>query len=492
MPPKKKIKTKPKQNGDEAAKKTGSSKSTQKTKPKKPSAVALPKKPVADDPVSRLENANKKLKAAAEKNNPYALVGDVSGKGNFVVYTLLNGDVKAFVSPVEAREFAAEHQEVINSENTFSTKSRMDAFLAASVFMRAGTTVTAASMSPQDKTNFNTIRVALEQNRPHSEIKLYFKTTKRSEVVLVFFCATTAGGQPVWWFKRPMDALLAKYFQTLPTTSEFANDLLTTLTTVEARDPEKGPNDVLVSIRKKDNRAFPQFVIYGWAKINVTGLSSSKHEAEWISDSLHTTWNLVQQESKKPVFVEAMKTAFTEAMYKAMTKESDYGPNFSQWMSNCRIVVSPLDNLNTLVVLDKSKDLQLFLCKNEWEHKKYPNDDLRGDYGTPTSKEPTSIVTTPRTTPKLTTATSPGSAKSKRGLPRSPKPKVTPPSPKVAPPKIASPKDDKLTQESDASVSLHSTDTEEEDDDYEDDDSLGDPDEPVAEVVATVLEGNEG
>lgn len=392
--------------------------------------------------------------------NPYA-----KKKNNFTVFTLLNGDIKTFVRPDEAQEFATEHQEVISAEQKFSTKAEMDSYVKSiNSVTGSDTGLTAApTLSPQDKTNLNAIRATLERSRPHPVLKMEWKTTKRSKIVLIFLRAYSEAGALLWWWKRPMALLIANYFAACPTTCIFANDLLTTITLAEMRDPEKGPNDQVVNIRKSDGRKFGQDLLYGWANIH-PNLGSAKEEQYWIEQGCKTTADLIRNESKKPVFREAMKDAFSEKMLEALMKESAYGPNFAQWMQNFRVEVEPVDNLNNLVILDKSKQLQMFLCRNEQEHKKYPNDDLRGNYtaaGSPILR--LELTTSPNNDAYST-----------------PKPKVTPPSAMTSPESAADSNANNTNNE------LSQTQTEADDDD----DVSTEKEEDEEIVEATVLDDN--
>ena len=55
-----------------------------------------------------------------------------------------------------------------------------------------------------------------------------------------------------------------------------------------------------------------------------------------------------------------------------MMKESNYTASFPDFIQKCRIKVEPLQNMNTLVVLDEVKNIQLFMIKNEQSKRKYP------------------------------------------------------------------------------------------------------------------------
>ena len=59
-------------------------------------------------------------------------------------------------------------------------------------------------------------------------------------------------------------------------------------------------------------------------------------------------------------------------MFKAMLTEKANSTTYKNFVQKCRIQVEKCQNLNTFVILDESKTIQMFLWKNEAKTRKYP------------------------------------------------------------------------------------------------------------------------
>lgn len=355
-----------------------------------------------------VDNTSKAPEAKASVvQNPYKLqkprvVEDKSTPLNFAVFQLCNGEMKSFVTPVEAQEFADEHQALILGCQYFATKTAMDTYLrtasSPAKMLAATEQVSLADLSPEDKSKFQQIRAALERSKPTSTINFAIKTTKKSLVAIIFIYARDELGRPVWFFKDPLPKVFQQYISAIPTEHLFTNQFLTTLSSVEQRDPEKGPEDAIMTVRKEDNRSWTQKIMWGWVNIQPNNFTSADEEMAWLDAMVRVTWMNAVSMSANPIFRASLQTAMSERMYAAIYKVPKFGPNFPDFMQHCKVNVTRLDNLNSLTILDRVKELQLFLIKNEQGEKKYPNADtvtFHNDTGTKLFPGENTEATTP-------------------------------------------------------------------------------------------------
>lgn len=335
----------------------------------------------------RKETDNKNTGTVAKAQvlqQPYGLqkpkpAEDKSTRSNFAVFQLCNGELKSFRTPVEAQDFADEHEALILHAQYFATKTAMDAYIrtasSPAKMLAAVDQTSLADLSPADKSKFQQIRAALESAKPACTINFAIKTTKKSLVAIIFVYARDELGRPVWFFKDPLPKVFQQYIAAIPSDNAFANSLLTTLQSVEQRDPDKGPEDAIMNVRKEDNRAWPQKIMYGWVDINPRSFASADEEMAWLDAMCRFTWMIAVSISSTAIFRASLQTAMSERFYAAIYKTPKFGPNFPDFMQHCKVNVTRLDNLNTLTVLEQVKTLQLFLVKNEQAEKKYPNAD---------------------------------------------------------------------------------------------------------------------
>jgi hypothetical protein len=382
-----------------------------------------------------------------------------------------------FDQSAEADDFMSEHDAIITNTHRFQTKAQMEAFVAASVptvkdanaSVGATTPVIDLTLSPEDKTKFMSMRSAMENAKNKHEVILHVRTTKKSSIALFILEAKRDTGADMFYFKSPLDKIWSQWFSNQPEKHEFTNDFFTTMQTAKRRDPEGDVNDRLVSVRTKDQQKFPVSILWCFVNIQVEKIASATDELKWFQDNADIAWNNFRRVQLQPLWTALLHASLSEGM-KTAFNVAKFGPNFSQFVQECRVVVKPLDNLNKYVILDEAKNMQLLLVKNELEHKKYPNDDL---LNAPIKKEPANkpLATPKKKTPSTTKAT------------------VTTPKKQKKPPAVT-PNNDVANKDSDDDVSIGSKNTESEDDDDHpvakpaDDNTDTDAVEVIAEIIA--------
>jgi hypothetical protein len=233
------------------------------------------------------------------------------------------------------------------------------------------------TMSPEEKTKFDSIRIGIENSKPKATMHFLTKTTRLSNVVIVLFNPLAPDGKPMWFFKKPFDAILANYFKESPTGDAFTDDLFTNMQHSKRRDPDKGPDAVLMSEATASNsKTYAQFMLRSWANIPVGNFASATEEQEWIVKHLNVAWNHLRNAQRTALFMNVVKESMSPSFFGAMLKKKDWQPNLPGFIHDSRVKVEQCDNLNSYLILEEVKSLQLFLFKNKLPEKKYPNDDV--------------------------------------------------------------------------------------------------------------------
>lgn len=325
-------------------------------------------------------NAKKKPKTSNPKpaiKNPYA--SKKESKSRYVVYTLMSGEKRAFDNVLDSVEFSSDYESIITSCEHFETKAKMNAFIKCSTPTKTSEeciiTDIDTKMSPEEKAKFNDMKAAIDFTKPMQEIHFNVKTSKKSNVAIIIIQGWRANGDKMWFIKQPFDKIISHYFKTSPTGNDFTDNLLTTLQLAKERDPDGQPNDQLFSERKSDGRKFYVNTMWGFVNIPVEEFASAEEEFSWFQDQATVTWNHVRTAQRSPLFNAVAKEFYSAKMWEKMNEKSDKGPTWTEFIQQCRVKVSAIDNLNKFVVLDEVKDMMMFLVKNELQEKKYPNDD---------------------------------------------------------------------------------------------------------------------
>lgn len=295
-----------------------------------------------------------------------------------------DGSMRAFTDPTEACEFVSEYDTVISSMESFPNRAQMDAFLksgpkTASTPVKAGQVVTLDDMSPDDKSKFNRIRTLMEDAKPKNTTEFDWKTTKRADKFLVTMRPLSADGKMQWTCKPPLQRVLIGYFSECPTDNTYVNEFFAGLKLAPLRDPNQGPDVILVSKAKNSDREFKCFVMYSIVSIPVEQFTTALQEEQWIKGTLHSVFNAIRVAQRTALFMQIVESAYSPAMYKAMMSETAYGGNFTEYIQHCRIKCIRLENLNKYITKDDANDIKLTLMQAERQHKKYPGNDLYSD-----------------------------------------------------------------------------------------------------------------
>ena len=309
----------------------------------------------------------------SKPTNPY------KSKKYYAVYTLVSGDIESFEDLTSAMEFQADHEALIASSERFDTKAKMMAFIKTSKKAQAIKTeqdgdtpaTQQIAMSPEDKTKLNRIKDMMDAARPCDSWTFYYKTTPKSNIVIVIFVALNQWNENMWFVKRQLQSVLVNYFKTNPTDNNFVNDILTNVQSVKMRDKEKGPNAQL-EIIGKDKRKYAQSYLWSWANLPETSFASMQDEDNLLDEQFHETMTYIRSAQRTPLFMAVVKQAYSENMFNAMINDTKNSSGFTTFFQNCRVSTAKISNLNTFVILDEVKTMQMFLWKNSGQNRKYP------------------------------------------------------------------------------------------------------------------------
>ena len=243
------------------------------------------------------------------------------------------------------------------------------------------------ALSADEKAKYLSITTAIEESKPKHELILWFKTTKKAKIAILIMEAKRDNGTDMWFFKTPLDKVWSQYFSATPNQHKFTNKFFTTMQTAKRRDNNAGTNDHMVSVNKKNGHKFPVGIFWCFVNIPVEKFTSVQEETTWIKENTQVAWNNFRKIQITPLFNAVHNASLSDAMKTAMT-QNKYGPTFTQFVQECRVVVKPVDCLNKYIILDDVKDIMLFFVKNELEHKKYPNSDVANPLKTSTPSTP--------------------------------------------------------------------------------------------------------
>ena len=354
--------------------------------------------------VKKAAKAPPAMNASASTKGPTKVTPDVKAVKNknvasrqlsgslYRVYILDGGrDHRKVDSWDDAQEFEAEYATIIDSWSDFPTRTKMNKFLEQATKHTEETTTPAKNnseddtvavvenLTPDEKTKFNRIRTLLEEYKPHNAINVYWKTTKYSKLCCVLFCAKNEKDQDMWFIRPPFQHCVSGYHVEYPHSNIAVNEFWTNFRTAAMRDPDKGPSDAKMNIRKKDNAEFAQYIMWTTFTIPVESIPSAPKEQEFIEGVINESVGSLRQAQRTSVFMNVVKEAYSRTMYEAMMKPPMYGVNFPTYIQTARVKAIRLENLNKFVTLENSNEIKRLLFKHDLPEKKYPNDDLYND-----------------------------------------------------------------------------------------------------------------
>ena len=301
------------------------------------------------------------------------------------------GKMRKCDSRNEAEDFENEYKECLVNQQQFTSRKKMDEYFRAGMeATKSHTTptkngndvknVAIDDMSPEDKAKYNKIQTLMEEARPQPEFKLYWLTTKNSPTVAVLFRPVNDRGEPQWFMKPPFDAVVQAFFTACPSSTNAVNQFFVNLKQADQRDPNQGPNDVMMSKPKKEGApTFKQYVLWTTFELPVDTLTSAEEEEDYIELTLKHAINDLRQAQRNPLFMATVESAYSESFYKAMMSPKAYGGTFVTYIQKARTTVERCDNLNKHVILDASKEIKMKVFQNDQPEKKYPTDSLYRD-----------------------------------------------------------------------------------------------------------------
>ena len=307
----------------------------------------------------------------------------------FHAFVLDNGTTRHFDSYQAAIEFETECGPVIVHKKKFAEKDQLDQFLKDTEKC-----ATPAPSPTKEKTSeFGNLTEEernlqlkmleyIEQSKPTDSFNVCCTTGKKTTVVIYLIKAINAQGEPVWYFKSPIDEVLKGYYTMRSSGCEYVDQFFKNIKKAEKRDNNRGPNDVDVTKvypNKKEKtgapREYTNYVFWTTVNLPYEQFGNVHQESMWINDIAKKSIDDFRYQQKSSLFMSIVERQFSENMFKAMMKSHSGGSNFPTFIQHAKTKVEMSDNLNSHVVLQEVRTMKRLMLKYELNRKKYDDDE---------------------------------------------------------------------------------------------------------------------
>ena len=332
--------------------------------------------------------------AAAEKDKELPAFESGGENGKYWTFTLDTGSHVHCGSKQEADEYERDFEAIITNKRSFKKKKDFLKYQSLVKKQDKENGLQAATpqkrkaeeeaLTPEQVASIEKVKKRIDETKPKNAIFIKWKTTARSNCLLLVIRWRNANGKEEWTVKPQLivDTLI-EYLKDFEVGQPIINAALKLLKVAKRRDTFKGPNDTAgrtTKARKEGGKPtfWPDEVMWTRMEIPYQEFTSTADEKIWIEHHCEQMGKTLKTVLTDITFIKCFENAGHPNLIKTIMKPSN-GLGFTDYVRDCIVKIQQVQNLNQDVILDDVRTLLNYLHDSDIGKPKYtsdlPNDD---------------------------------------------------------------------------------------------------------------------
>lgn len=286
-------------------------------------------------------------------------------------YTLNDESTHVCRDEFEAEYFGTEYENVIQDVRTFQTDKEYMKFLAST--KKNSTTTKEKANKQVEKINIRSKEKAKkiiedrEKHKPKPKLQLLYKTNPFCTKAFVIVLYMAPKGTPLFYAKpKNLNENTKSYIRELGyddigvQRDQSVEDMIFKMTHYRLRDHDSGPDSIVTTLNKKNNKKYQEEVTVTELDIP-SDIHSLTEEKLYIENKLKLFADTIVKLQKTDTFKCVLENDLHENIFKWMY-EVTY--TFNDWLRDAVIEIEECTNLNSYITLEDVNKIKLIMAQN--------------------------------------------------------------------------------------------------------------------------------
>lgn len=333
----------------------------------------------AASPPTKITKENNATSIKKTVRNPYKKDKSQPGELKFAAYLLNNGKVETIARLAEIEEFEEENSYIIVEKERFSSKIDMDAWVtsrekrATSPGSSVKNGQTTRKMTPEERKRLNKALIEIEHKRPSNRVELFYKTSSKSNAVVVVPRFLDEEGKDMWCIKgEHVGVALNAYVGEFRQQFDIVDYALKHLKSGRMRDPSGDGNKVFTKkwTSPTTNKSRDFEVYLSWTHFLLPDtIRTQEQEDQFIESTCREIGTTMIEIMKTEFFAKCLEGATNkENMWRAISRP---GIGYLSFLQGAKVIVTKAENLNKHLVREDATTLVGLLYDHNRSAKKY-------------------------------------------------------------------------------------------------------------------------